>query len=76
MTIEIEIDEKIDTTSEEINRIVDLDGGFYDLCTIKFLRECEEDIEAIWKSWLEAAKIEKFKNDHAWYFQRHPCLRA
>lgn len=57
----LQLTEPIETTHEVIERALDLDGGFYDLCTIEFLRECEEDIEIIWNSWLGAAKIERFE---------------
>ncbi|GAA3530335.1 hypothetical protein [Zobellella aerophila] len=44
--------------SEEINSAIDLDNGLYDLCTISFMRECEADIENIWKNWLNVASID------------------
>lgn len=53
--------ESTESTHERIDRELNLDGSLYDLCTIKFLRECEEDIDKIWKSWLDAGKIERFE---------------
>ena len=54
----IEVDETVDLESEADYDAFDLRGEWERFLTIDFMRQCSEDIDAIWESWLATAGIE------------------
>ncbi|MFZ5755456.1 MAG: hypothetical protein ACOY3X_00970 [Pseudomonadota bacterium] len=58
---EIEIDETVDLTEEQLYETLDLNGEWEDQLTPEFVRICSEDIDSLWKEWLVLANIELFE---------------
>ncbi|KXK69454.1 DNA transporter [Pseudomonas monteilii] len=56
--VTIEIDEVVGYQSESDHDDFDLRGDWEKYLTIDFMRQCSDDIDQIWKDWLETAGIE------------------